>query len=129
MAKDMVNFTGYSVQKILLEKAEPKQETEDEGKADISSTVSQNSDNKRLYRLSLLTKTTTKRKSIEVEIEGYFEIDDDVDNDVVEYFLRVTAPSILYPYSRAIISNITSFDSTEAVILPVVNFAIQNAKD
>lgn len=56
--------------------------------------------------------------TMKVRLEGYFTMEDE-GNDIGEYYANALA--ILFPYARAIISNITANANIEPLILPTVN--------
>ena len=72
-----------------------------------------------LFKIKLYTKSS----EIYIEFDGFFTISENLNEEDKKYFLNVTAATILYPYIRTFISNVTAFDKGEAVILPIVNFA------
>lgn len=121
--EDVITFKGYMIEHFLLEKIEsiPKDK---KGIVEIKSNSFQNTEkgNEQLYRVNLNVVTYTEVSKLDLTFEGLFEIKN-LDKDTIDYFLRVSAPAILYPYMRAFISNVTSFDIDSTVILPVINFA------
>ncbi len=56
------------------------------------------------------------------EITGYFELDKSEINNI-EYFAKVNATSILFPYVRALITTITANANIPPVVLPPMNIA------
>lgn len=66
---------------------------------------------------------STERDLIEVEIIGEFKFSDEIKEDEKTKFLKINGAAILYPYVRAYISNISSFDKEALpIIIPTVNF-------
>lgn len=66
---------------------------------------------------------STERDVIEVEMIGEFEFSDEIKEEEKTKFLKINGAAILYPYVRAYISNISSFDKEALpIIIPTVNF-------
>ena len=66
---------------------------------------------------------STERDVIEVEMRGEFEFSDEIKEEEKTKFLKINGAAILYPYVRAYISNISSFDKEALpIIIPTVNF-------
>lgn len=122
MNKEKIMFTGYDIQKFSLNKDEniPKYK---QGNLNIKKKILKNSEKENLYCLVIELEINTKDATISLTINGYFDIPKNVEDEVKSYFLKVSAPAIVYPYIRTIISDITAFDSGETVILPIINFA------
>lgn len=73
--------------------------------------------------INLIVKVTTDEEVILVDMVGYFKFSDEIKREEREKFLRINGAAILYPYIRAYISMITSFNkSGSAIIIPTVNF-------
>lgn len=58
---------------------------------------------------------------INLKVEGYFEVSDNLEKNEVEEVLTLNGTSILFPYVRSMVSMLTSLDSTQAIILPTIN--------
>lgn len=56
---------------------------------------------------------------LKVELEGFFSIDSEKEIDIEKYSPNMIA--ILYPYLRALISNITVNSNIPALTLPTIN--------
>ena len=63
-------------------------------------------------------------RTIRIEIYGEFEILKEMDEDEIKSVLKVNGVAILYPYSRSLISFLTSIDSDSAILLPTINTSI-----
>lgn len=120
--KDLINFQGYSVEKFSMEK-NCKIPSEKKDTIDIKYDSYINKEKKNNYRVLFSINLFTKTSKIYVEFAGLFFISDKLNDEEKKYVLNVTAATILYPYVRTFISNVTSFDTGDAVILPVLNFA------
>ena len=73
--------------------------------------------------INLIIKISTNEEVILVDMVGYFKFSDDIKLEEKEKFLHLNGAAILYPYIRAYISTITSFNKNgSAIIIPTVNF-------
>ena len=122
--KNLINFQGYSVEKFSMEK-NMNIPIEQKNTFDITFDTYVNKDkkHKNLYRAEFKIKVYTEISELYIEFNGYFEISEKLTKEDKDYFLNVTAATILYPYVRSFISNVTAFDKGQAVILPIINFA------
>ncbi len=125
MNKEKVTFTGYDIQDFSFTKKDdiPK---ECQDKLNINKKILQNSKNEELFCLKMQLNINTKDSTITIIVNGYFEISKSIDDELRHSFLNVSAPAIVYPYIRTLISEITAFGSGETVILPIINFAELN---
>lgn len=126
MNKESIRFNGYMIRNFHLEKDDniPKEE---QNSLNVRCSSYQKNDKGKTatYQVEIDVITYTKKSKINLVFDGFFEIPDSVDDEIKEYFLRVSAPAIIYPYARTFISNVTSFDADETVVLPIINFAEQ----
>ena len=125
MKESTVKFTGYSIKKFNLEKDNDinKDNMSDQNEMELNFECLQNNENKNFYCVNMKVETTTENKKVEVVMEGYFEFSKDTEDELIDYFLKVTAPTVLYPYCRTFVSSVTSFDSNQAILLPIINFS------
>lgn len=118
-----ITFKGYRIKKLeyYLKKSEEKvgksglrcesalSEDKASGKVDIE--IEFNSD-----------KTSENKINGCLEIEGYFELSDKLNDDDKKMYVQQNGAAMLYPYARTIVSMITSFDDSKVGILPTINF-------
>lgn len=125
--KDLIKFDGYSVENFSVKKniniSEKQKNT-----IDIKYDTYVNNDKKlkNFYRSEFIIKIYTEISEIYIEFDGFFTISEKLNEEDKKYFLNITAATILYPYVRTFISNVTSFDKGDPVILPIINFADRN---
>lgn len=113
-------FIGYSINRLEMNKIENNiTNTEFEVKVENYN----NSENKNLHKILMILNVISIDRKIYLEIEGYFELNNGFDKESKEFFLKVNAPQILYPYARMIISQMSSLDSEKNIVLPILNFA------
>ncbi len=129
MKNKNVKFKGYSVSNFNLEENVEKDgnvEKEDTGNLEVSTKSLQNKKDSDVYKVCIRVKTVTKKSILVLELEGIFEFENIIEKEVIDEFLKITAPTILYPYCRSFISLVTGFDSDNVVLLPIINFANTN---
>ena len=122
MKEQMVKFDNYSI--VHLEVSQiPDNFDGKKGELKIETEHHANPDEKKVHKLLIRLKTVTEKSIIDLEVEGYFEFYGEFEDDDIEKFMRINASSILYPYCRAIMSIVTGLDSSQNVLLPIINFA------
>lgn len=124
MEKNIVTFNGYMIRSFLLEKIDdiPKEKINDI-ELNYRSFRSNSKGKENSYRVSLNIITYTDKSKLNLTLDGFFEISNDLNEEDKKTFLNISAPTIIYPYARTFISNVTAFDIDKTVILPVINFA------
>jgi preprotein translocase subunit SecB len=75
------------------------------------------------FYISIGSKEQDKPLTIQVEAVGHFELFGDLTEDVIDNYRNISAPSIVYPYIRAFISNLMLQSGLNPVNLPPINFA------
>lgn len=77
------------------------------------------------YRLELKTSIKDKNENINIEVNayGYFEFDDNIQEQERNIFFHTSAPAILFPYIRAYITSLTSLSGIDPIILPTLNLS------
>lgn len=128
MKEQTVRFKGYSIVHLEMTKSEEHLKKK-EGELNIETEHYENSEDRNNHKLIIKLNTITNRETINLEVEGYFEFEGEFESDEIDMFLKINAASILYPYCRAIISNLTGLDSTNNVLLPIINFANIKSKE
>lgn len=122
MKEQVVNFKGYSIVHLEMNKNENEIKREN-NELSLQIQPYQNSEDENTYKLVMKLSTISIKEKIDIEIEGYFEFKGNFEQEEIDTFLKINAASILYPYCRSIISSLTTLDSSEAVILPIINFS------
>ena len=115
--KPKISFENYIVTEIILKPLD-ENDKENKNKFGISIGIDE-----KLEYVKLRIKNSTEKRYLEVEMIGKFKFEEGMLEQEKEKFLKINGASILYPYIRAYISTITSFDKEgSAVILPTINF-------
>ncbi|ADU64894.1 protein-export chaperone SecB [Desulfurispirillum indicum] len=79
------------------------------------------------YKVTLITALVFAEEKtapfvMEVVLSGIFALKDDFDEEDREIILNVNCPSILFPYSRECVANLSMRSEYGAITLPSVNF-------
>lgn len=77
--------------------------------------------NKFRLEMHVVINDANENVSIDVTSYGYFEFDNELDNDTKDFFFNTSAPALLFPYVRAYISALTSLSGISAITLPTLN--------
>jgi len=60
--------------------------------------------------------------NLQVQTIGHFEINEDVPDVTYNNYLAISAPTIIYPYIRAFITNLVIQSGMQPIIIPPINF-------
>ena len=122
--KTIIRLKDYEISKIWLTEREKEKHVSDELQEDdleIGIKTFNHGENEEVVALTV--KTNTEKKNVEIEMKGFFVFLGGETEEMKEKFLNINAAAILYPYIRAYISTITSFDKNgSTLILPTINF-------
>ena len=111
----VISFENYLISEMKFRKLSDEDE---KNKFGINIGVDES---KKFVKLKVFL--STERDIIEVEMIGEFEFSDEMKEEEKTKFLKINGAAILYPYVRAYISNISSFDKEALpIIIPTVNF-------
>ncbi|RGI31875.1 protein-export chaperone SecB [Melissococcus sp. OM08-11BH] len=131
--KPIIEFEGYTVQHLLVNSIDFDDELiELSDNEPLSIKVKHGiSDDKLTAGLIVNVILFSKEidKKIDISVEGVFTINEEFskeDTKSIERALRVNGTAILYPYIRSMVSMVSSFDSSSAVVLPALNTKIFN---
>lgn len=125
-AKSVLNFCGYTVEKISFINKSFSFENGDTVRLDpeISRKIQYNKDTG-IYIVTLTLEIGKSHDSkmpfeLEIEMSGHFsvKIDNPHDEDV---FIKQNAVAILFPYLRALTTNVTVNANMPPVVLPTLN--------
>lgn len=108
---NIVNISYYADENIDKSK-EPEIKTQIE--------IARNNENQSLFRLNL-TIIVTGPKKINLLMYGYFKWNGEYIKEDTEKCLGSFGTSILYPYARVAISQISILDGGKPIILPTIN--------
>ena len=75
-----------------------------------------------VFIVSITSTNQKKYLNLQVEVSGLFELFGEIEEQIVENFKNLSAPSIVYPFIRAFISNLTLQAGINPINIPTVNF-------
>jgi preprotein translocase subunit SecB len=117
-----LQFKKFEIVKVLFDRTD---QMSNDFKINITKTtrVSQENRNNFISEILVDIRENKTNTSLQVLGLGYFEMIGEVQSNVYENFTEISAPSIIYPYIRAFISNLMLQSGMLPVVLPPVNFA------
>ena len=120
-----LRFINFEIVKVLFDKKDDVVEN-DEYEVGIQHQIQTNDENKNLFRTVFIININSKNNSFSLQIQalGIFEILGKVSSNVRDNYLNISAPSIVYPYVRAYVSNITLQSGIKPITIPPMNFAV-----
>ncbi len=119
-----LRFINFEITKVLFDKGN-NIAIDTEFKVNIKHITQINDENNNLFRTVFIINIKGKDNSfsLQVQASGNFEILGKIPKEVKENYLNISAPSIIYPYARAYISNITLQSGINPITIPPMNFA------
>jgi len=125
-----LNFINFEVTKVLFDRGD-KVITEGEFEVNIQHITQINDDNENLFRTVFIINISGKDNSFSLQVQaiGNFEILGKILKNVKDNYLNISSPSIIYPYVRAYISNITLQSGMHPITIPPMNFAANTYKE
>ncbi|MDW7656524.1 MAG: protein-export chaperone SecB [Bacillota bacterium] len=112
-------FVRYSIVNINYY-ADENNKSEKESKIETQIEIARNNESPSIFRLAL-TIIVTGPKTINLLMHGYFKWNGKYVADDTERCLGSFGTSILYPYARVAISEISILDGGKPIILPTIN--------
>lgn len=84
-------------------------------------------ENKNLFHLIFTleiqdTDTSPSEITLRLAVLGRFEMLGELSEDVIHTFQNISAPTIVYPYIRALVSTLSTQFGLDTIILPVMSF-------
>ena len=125
-----LNFINFEIIKVLFDRSDNIVK-DGEFEVNIQHITQTNNDNESLFRTVFIININGKDNSFSLQVQamGNFEILGKVPKNVKENYLNISSPSIIYPYVRAFISNITLQSGMNPITIPSMNFAAKPKKD
>ena len=119
-----LSFINFEIIKVLFDRSD---DIVKDGKfeVNIQHTTQVNNENENLFRTVFIINITGKNNSFSLQVQamGNFEILGEVPKNIKDNYLNISSPSIIYPYVRAYISNITLQSGMNPITIPPMNFA------
>lgn len=123
MANPSLQFKRFEILKVLFDRIDQKS---DNFIINITKTTRVSKENKNIFFSEILVDIKEQETNTSLQVLGFgdFEILGEAPPNVYENFTEISAPSIIYPYIRAFISNMTLQSGMNPIVLPTVNFAL-----
>lgn len=118
----LFRFKGYRVIKSEMHIAESG---EIDRNLNITFSGIRMTEHKSEYTINLGVSVINSDQSMDIrlEMQGFFEFNNNLSQKKKELFFTASAPAIMFPYLRAHISTITALSGIEPLVLPTINFA------
>ena len=117
--KPVIIFNGYEIKYYnYKKKADLDSGIEDPFNVSVEPGVTEDLKN---GKISIHVLYELPEVSIDIEVDGFFKINEITDPDKISEYLVVNGTAILFPYVRSMISMLSSLDSDKAIILPTIN--------
>lgn len=58
---------------------------------------------------------------ISLTMDGFFELEENMEYDEIENFCRTSGVSIMFPYVRSAVTDLTKIANQDALVLPLIN--------
>jgi preprotein translocase subunit SecB len=125
-----LNFINFEITKVIFDRGD-NVITDGEFEVNIQHITQINDDNENLFRTVFIINITGKDNSFSLQVQamGNFEILGKILKNVKDNYLNISSPSIIYPYVRAYISNITLQSGMQPITIPPMNFAANIDKE
>lgn len=114
-------FTGYNILKSLIEIKDFNDTNKELNVKFERSAGIKGANNKFKLDMHLTINNSNNSVMIDIVACGYFEFDNELDNETENIFFNTSAPAILFPYIRAYISTLTSLSGINPITLPTLN--------
>lgn len=134
MAKQVqagLKFYFFDVFKILFERGTPDKEYKYNLNINNALKFDVNDPTKFQIYFHVIIGSSEQEKPLNIQVEaiGHFELQGEISEDVVDNYKNISAPSIVYPYIRAFLSNLTLQAGLNPINLPPINFANKQIVD
>lgn len=132
-AKSVLTFKGYKINKMSFALNEVKgKKREFQIAPEFSKSVVEHDNNK--YEVILSVGINSEDDApvpfdLFVEMAGYFELREGLEEDLQKNLLNRNAVAIMYPFLRAAVSSLTSTANVTSLVLPVINLASEFEKE
>lgn len=121
-----VEFRGFRINDFHLVALEENSKSSSISKEILGMKIKQSAfcseEDENVYKV-ILDIEIEGNKKINTKVEGVFAFENVNNEEIVSNFLNITAPTILYPYCRSLISMVTGYDASDSLILPIINFS------
>lgn len=119
-----LKFLNFEIVKVIFDRGDNIVK-EGEFEVNVQHITQINEENEDIFRTVFIISINGKDNSFSLQVQaiGNFEILGNLPKNVKENYINISSPSIIYPYVRAFISNITLQSGMNPITIPPMNFA------
>ncbi len=125
-AQPTLTYLGFDVLKLVFDRADLKKEKNSgEFKVNVKYSCDPRGENKNDFSVSFVISiihTLYPLFNFQIECSGSFSISQEVETTTFKNFTQISAPSIVYPYIRAYVSNLFVQSGLNPLFIPTINF-------
>jgi preprotein translocase subunit SecB len=117
-----LKFLGHEVSRVVYEKPIGYLHGEFDIKFEHLNHINQEKTNEFSAEIIITIQSKAGDFNLQVQTYGHFEIIGEASSTIKDNFLLISAPSIIYPYIRAFVSNLTIQTGMNPIFIPTINF-------
>jgi preprotein translocase subunit SecB len=117
-----LKFLGHEVSRVVFERPLDFIHGEFEIKFEHLNHVNQDQINEFSAEMIVTIQSVDEKFNLQVQFYGHFEINGNASDSVLENFHYISAPTIIYPFIRAFVSNLTIQTGMNPIFIPTINF-------
>jgi preprotein translocase subunit SecB len=125
----ILKFLGHEFSRIVYDKPVGFHKGDFEINFEHLSHINDDDDKKFKAEIIVVIKSKTNDFNFQIQTFGFFEISGRTNDTILNNFLNISAPTILYPFIRAFVSNLTLQSGMNPIIIPTINFGKRINKD
>jgi preprotein translocase subunit SecB len=124
----ILKFLGHEISRVVFDK--PLGFSHGEFEINFEHLNHVNNENQNIFSAEIIVNIKSKSEEFNFQIQsvGFFEIIGDANKVVYDNFLNISAPTILYPFIRAFVSNFSLQSGMNPILIPTINFGNRNQK-
>lgn len=120
MNKPVISFKNYEILNLEYKKIEDEIVEKTEISPKVAIGVTEELDLGKV-EIDVTIVDSINNRTIRALVRGIFSIQENLSLEEIELYLTQNGTAILYPYTRSIISMISSLDSESSILLPTIN--------
>ncbi len=124
----ILKFLGHEISRVVFDK--PLNFSHGEFEINFEHLNHVNNENQNFFSAEIIVNIKSKSVEFNFQIQsvGFFEIIGEANKLVYDNFLNISAPTILYPFIRAFVSNFSLQSGMNPILIPTINFGNRNQK-
>lgn len=123
MKETILEFESYELLSLNMGNVHESnfKKKESQEKIDFEITSMLRNDFKHAFLIIHVKLQYEEKKNLDLKVRGSFSIIQELPEEEAKRLVEVNGFAILYPYVRSIVSSVTSLDSPNSVLMPVLN--------